>query len=162
MRKLSIILAVVGLVFVGCSSDKTTTAGDTTTTAGGAAAAAPVKLDGTTNNKGTKDAADGATLEIEQDSFYFNPTFIKSTPGAKITVNLKNDSSAPHTFTIDALNIDTEVKAGSSDTVEVTLPDSGATLFYCRFHQSKGMQGAFFFKDGDTVNAAAATTGGSY
>ena len=29
--------------------------------------------------------------------------------------------------------------------VSVTLPSSGNVVFYCRFHQAAGMQGAFYF-----------------
>ena len=34
----------------------------------------------------------------------------------------------------------------------------GAVRFYCRFHANMGMQGAFFFNEGDTV--VTGTTGG--
>jgi plastocyanin len=42
--------------------------------------------------------------------------------------------------------------------VDVTLPESGTVVFYCRFHRDRGMQGAFYFNEGDTV--AAGTGGG--
>lgn len=121
-----------------------------------------MKLSGNTTNKGTKDLT-GTEVEIEQDDFYFNPTFIKGgTPGATIQVTLKNEGSNPHTFTSAALGVDKEVAAGGTETVQVTLPQSGATEFHCRFHQqSNGMQGAFFFKDGDSLAATGGGSGGS-
>ena len=45
---------------------------------------------------------------------------------------------------------------GETKDVTITLPQSGATEFHCRFHQTtNGMQGSFFFKDGDTVAGGA-------
>jgi plastocyanin len=129
-----------------------------------------VKLTGNTTNKGTKDLS-GSEIEVEADDFYFSPTFIKGgAPGAKVTVKLKNEGKNPHTFTSAALGVDEQVNAGESKDLTITLPQSGATEFHCRFHQqSNGMQGAFFFKDGDSVAAAdgassssSPTSGGGY
>jgi hypothetical protein len=61
-----------------------------------------------------------------------------------------------HTFTIDGTNIDQQVNAGESKTVEVTLPENGSLRFYCRFHVSGGMQGAFVVS-GDTGTSANTT-----
>jgi plastocyanin len=142
MRKILILLGAVAVFVAGC---------------GGGGSSTAVKLSGTTTNKGTKDLA-GTDITLEQDDFYFNPTFIKGgTPGATITVHLKNDGQNPHTFTSTAFGIDQQVNAGETKDVQVTLPQSGATEFHCKFHQqSNGMQGAFFFKDGDTVAGAGA------
>jgi plastocyanin len=92
--------------------------------------------------------------------FAFNPTFLKGgTPGSTVTVHLKNTGANPHTFTSDAFDLDKTVAPGQSADVTITLPQSGATEYHCRFHQaSNGMQGAFFFNDGDTVGAAGAST----
>jgi len=151
MRKIIILLAVVAVFAAGCADDS-----DSGT---------PVKLTGNTTNKGTKDLT-GSEIEIQAADFYFSPTFIKGgTPGAKITVKLKNGGQNPHTFTSTALGVDERVNAGESKDVTITLPQNGATEFLCQFHQqSNGMQGAFFFQDGDTVGAqgdGAVTTSSS-
>ena len=147
MRKILILLGAVAVFVAGC---------------GGSSSSTPVKLSGSTTNKGTKDLT-GTEITIEQDDFYFSPTFIKGgTPGATVSVTLKNEGKNPHTFTSAALGVDKEVAAGGTDIVQITLPQSGATEFHCRFHQqSNGMQGAFFFKDGDTVSGAGAGAGSS-
>jgi len=144
MRKIIILLGALAVFAVGC--------GDS-----GGSSATPVKLSGSTTNKGTKDLS-GDSTEVEMDDFYFNPTFIKGgTPGSSVKLELKNDGKQAHTFTSAALGVDQTVAAGQSMEVTITLPQSGATEFHCRFHQqSNGMQGALFFKDGDAVSGAGA------
>lgn len=104
--------------------------------------APPVSLAGPTNDHGTKTAARG--LEVEADDFYFGPTFIKATAGQTFTVELKNEGKATHTFTSTALGIDEELQPGQKKTVTLTAPQTGNALFFCRFHQGQGMQGAVF------------------
>ena len=143
MRKILILAVSVTILTIACG--------------GNSGSSTPVKLSGTTTNKGTKDLS-GTSIDVEQDDFYFSPTFIKGgAPGSTVTVHLKNEGKQTHNFSIKALNIDETVSAGATKDVQVTLPQSGATAFFCKFHlQSNGMQGAFFFKDGDTVGAGAA------
>jgi plastocyanin len=151
MRKLALVTALSLSVVVGlaaCSSDSSDSSGSSgSSTTTKAAAKVPVSLCGTVNNTGTKDiSADGATakIEVEADNFYFNPTFIKAAPSQKVTVELKNEGTVAHTFTLDALNIDKEVQPGESAEVEVTAPANGDAPFFCRFHKDNGMQGALF------------------
>ena len=132
-----------------------------------AAAKRPVKLSGTVNVEGTKNVSkkSAATVATELDNFYFSPTFVKAKKGETITFELENESTAPHTFTSDALGVDEQVSPGDSAEVEITVPTTGkAFLFYCRFHQSSGMQGAVFTKAGAKVSTSAganANTSGS-
>lgn len=151
MRKIVILLAAAAVVVTGCGSDSSSTSSGN-----------PVNLPGSTTNKGTKDVS-GSSVELELDDFYFSPTFLKGgTPGSTITVHLKNAGKSPHTFTSTALGVDQTLSAGQTMDVQVTLPQSGATEFHCRFHQqSNGMQGAFFFKNGDAVGAAGAAPASS-
>jgi plastocyanin len=141
MRKILILLGAVAVFVAGC---------------GGGGSSTAVKLSGNTTNKGTKDLT-GSSIDLEQDDFYFNPTFIRGgTPGATITVHLKNEGKNQHTFTSASLGVDEVVDPDQTKDVTITLPQSGASEFHCRFHQqSNGMQGAFFFKDGDTVVGAS-------
>jgi plastocyanin len=150
MRKLLILAAVsamaVGLVGIGPASAKTSK---------------PVTLTGKVNNKGTKDISgkSTATLEVEADDYYFEPTFVKVKPGEKVTIELANEGSQPHTFTSSALSIDHQIAPGKSAKFTVTVPSSGeAFQFHCDFHESMGMQGAFFTKAGTKVSAASKTT----
>lgn len=121
----------------------------------------PVTLEGKVTNKGTKTVKNGK-VSIEADDFYFKSTFLKAKPGSTVTVSLKNDGKTQHTFTIDALGIDRALVPEQSATVTVTLPATGATNFYCRFHgpegSNQGMQGALFSKKGESVNTGSGAT----
>lgn len=130
----------------------------------------PVTLEGKLNNKGVKSVKKGK-ISVEEDDFYFEPTFAKSKPGSTVRVKLENEGDTQHTFTIPSQGIDTALDAGESATVDVTLPTDGALVFYCRFHgptaldpgaSNRGMQGAFFSKKGQSLStgggAAPATS----
>jgi plastocyanin len=111
----------------------------------------PVTIDGKVTVKGSKDISSKkfASLEIEADDFYFHPTFVKVRPGEKVTVTLKNDGSATHTFTSTGLSIDQQVSAGNSTKFTLTVPSNGTAFeFHCTFHGGMGMKGAFFTKSG--------------
>jgi plastocyanin len=128
----------------GSASSTATTAAATSAAATTAAAGtAPVSLPGKVNEHGSATVKDGASVEIELDDFYFGPTYLTGPAGAKLTVELSNEGQKNHTFTIDSAKIDQEIDPGKKATVQVTLPASGSLAFYCKFHVSGGMQGAF-------------------
>jgi plastocyanin len=150
MRKILVVVAVLGLLGTACGKDSSNTT---------AASDAPVALDGKVNDGKLGEVTSGA-ITIEQDDFYFNPAYTKAASGTEVEVMLKNEGSTKHTFTIDALKVDQEVDPGASVKVMVTLPAAGALEYYCRFHVGQGMHGAFYAKKGDTVSAGASTGGG--
>jgi plastocyanin len=116
----------------------------------------PVKLDGAVTNKGTK-TAKGGKITITTRDFFFKPTFIKAKAGEALTVTVKNNGNAPHTFTADDGAFDETLQPGDEVTVEVTIPTDGSPLvFHCDFHSGQGMQGAFFVKAG-TSSAGGST-----
>jgi len=117
-------------------------------------AKAPVQLTGTVNNKGTK-VAKGNKISIEADDVYFSPTFVKATPGATLTVSLKNEGKMEHTFTVPGQAVNVDLKPDAKATVTVTVPTDGALEFFCEFHGDQGMQGAVYTATGQTVANAA-------
>jgi plastocyanin len=124
-------------------------------TPAGAKTSKPVTVDGKVNVKGTKDISSkkSASIDIEADDYYFEPTFVKVQPGEKVTITLENEGNATHTFTSDSLNIDQSVAAGKKAKFTLTVPSDGtAFAFHCTFHQSMGMQGAFFTKAGGSAS----------
>jgi plastocyanin len=168
MRKIMLLLAVAGIVMAGCGSDKKTTtaasasSSSTSGSSSGSSAGAPVSLPGKTNTEGDgKGDATSGSISVELEDFYMNPTYIKATAGGKVKLSLKNTGGTAHTFTSSALGVDETLQPGASKDVEVTLPASGATEFHCRFHQSSGMQGAFFFNEGDTLAGGSGSGSGA-
>jgi plastocyanin len=120
----------------------------------------PVTLDGKVNNKGSKDISGkkAATLEVEADDYYFEPTFVKVQPGEKVRITLENEGKTTHTFTSDSLNIDQQVAAGKKAKFTVTVPSDGSAFqFHCTFHGSMGMQGAVYTKAGASVEKTSTT-----
>ena len=156
IRKILVVLAATTVLTVACGDDDDSgsqgTAADTEAEESGEEEVAepPVALEGEVNNKGTAEIT-GDEIEIEVDDFYFEPTFLKGTPGATVHVVLANEGDAAHTFTSDALGVNEEIAPGATAEVDVTLPMEGAVQFHCDFHDGMGMQGAFFFNEGDTV-----------
>jgi plastocyanin len=117
----------------------------------GAKSKAPVQLEGKVNNKGIGKISNGK-VEVEQDNFYFEKTFLKGTAGT-VTVKLENEGNTQHSFTIDDQDIDAVVQPGKAKTVTVKLTDGQPVSFYCKFHRSSGMQGALYTAAGGTTSS---------
>jgi plastocyanin len=111
-------------------------------------------------DKGTKDISSMSDVTIELDDNYFEPTFMKVKDGQKLSIELENEGSNQHTFTITGLNIDQTVDAGQKKEIEITFSGTSDIAFFCRFHGAGGMRGAFFFGSAPT-DAAAGSSGGT-
>jgi plastocyanin len=160
-KALAIGLAVVAgsWALTGCGSSKSSTSSGTGADTGGA----PVTLNGSVNSHGSKDLSgkSSASLQLEADDFYFAPTFLKAKAGEKITIELHNEGKATHTFTTSDGSVDQTLTPGSKATVTVTAPSSGVLTYYCRFHQSRGMQGGVYLHQGDTAGPMSSSGSGS-
>ena len=165
--RLVVVLAVLGLAAAACAKSTTPGAAGSSTPAA-SSSGAPVALSGKVTDKGIKDlTAMGSTvkftLEADNDGgdFYFSPTFLKVVPGSKITLELENEGSTEHNFTIKALGIDQDLEKGEKKTVTVTMPSDGALNFYCEYHHNLGMQGAFFSTAGQALVPAPSSSAAS-
>jgi plastocyanin len=120
----------------------------------------PVKIPGKVTVTGTGTATGGA-ITLEQRDFAFSPTFVKVPAGTtSLAVTVKNTGQAQHTFTVPKAGIDHVLNPG--DTFQTTVPISGGgVLFYCRFHKSQGMQGAFYTKKGAKISATGSAKSSS-
>jgi plastocyanin len=112
------------------------------------------------NNHGEADVAGDTSLEFEIDDFYFEPTVLEGEAGQSVTLEMFNEGEAQHTFTVDALRIDETLAPDARMSVEVTLPESGALMFYCRFHEGQGMLGALSVGGDLTIRGGANVGGG--
>jgi plastocyanin len=92
------------------------------------------------NDHGSKNVSGEA--EVELDDFYFEPTVLRGKPGSQVTLELRNEGSTEHNFSIDSQSIDKDVEGGEDAKVTVTFPKSGQLSFYCKYHKGMGMAGA--------------------
>lgn len=146
MRRLAVIVLLAAVMLSACGggggATGTKKAGGTTSPQAATPAPPPVTLPGTVNNKGTR--AGGDDVEIKAEDFFFEPTFVRGEPGKAVIVTVKNEGKIQHTFTIDGIGVDEVISPLDRKEIRVTLPPRGNLNYYCRFHRSQGMQGAFF------------------
>jgi plastocyanin len=142
------LVLAVGLVAGACSkSNNTSSSGGSTTPASSPSETesegGQITINGdNANDHGTKDVSGMDEASVELDDFYFEPTIIKGTPGQQIQLELENEGSALHNFTLSEQSIDQDVQPDGKETVTVTLPQSGQLEFFCKYHKGSGMVGA--------------------
>jgi len=97
------------------------------------------------NDHGTQDATGKTTFEIKADNdssgYYFNPTILQGSAGQSITLEIKNDGSVQHNFSITSMNVNVTIQPGASQEVKVTFPQTGTVEYFCSFHHALGMAG---------------------
>jgi plastocyanin len=101
----------------------------------------------TFSDRGTKDVKGKGALDLEADNYYFEPTFLRGTPGQKLKLEIENDSGTLHNFSIPEQNIDVDIPRKGKVVVEVTFPSSGAVRYFCKFHSARGMNGELLAGD---------------
>lgn len=94
------------------------------------------------NLHGIARVPDGGSVEMEMDEDYFEPSVLRGRPGATVTIELHNEGTRPHNFTVPGQGIDLHCGVRARDEVEVVFPRSGVLLFSCRYTATSGMRGA--------------------
>ena len=100
------------------------------------------------SDHGTKDVKGQTEVDLEADDYYFAPTFLRGTPGQKLTLEVENESGTLHNLSIPDQQIDKDIPPKGKVNVEVTFPPSGVVRFFCKFHRSLGMNGALLSGNG--------------
>ena len=128
---------------------------------GGGSSSSTKKLgDVTVNEHGTKDVTGATSVALEADSYYFEPTYLKGTPGQKLKITVTNSTSGTlHNFSVPALQIDKDIQAKASADADVTFPQSGVLLFLCKYHTGSGMNGELLVGNATPQAASAAAPG---
>jgi plastocyanin len=148
LRLFALVLAL-GLAAAACSSNKSSSSAGTTPPTTPSQQPSEEESSGTlmidgqqANDHGTKDVSGQTEVSIEMDDeFYFEPTVLTGTAGQKLTIELENEGSFPHNFTLEDQSITKDVQPDQKDTVTVTFPQSGVLPFFCHFHKGRGMIG---------------------
>lgn len=99
-----------------------------------------------TGDDGAGQAAAPVTVKLGE--FFFQPGELQASPGQTLTVEVENEGSAAHTFTIDELGVDQVLPPGETGTVLVTTQEEGTLRMYCRFHERQAMEGALKVGEG--------------
>jgi plastocyanin len=143
-----LLIALLVVAMVACGGDDEPAAEDAPATEaqqapeeeGGKGA---ITIDGQeANDHGEEDVTGVATVEMEADDFYFEPTILTGDAGQKVTLHVTNEGDSPHNFSITDQDIDENLDPGDDVDVKVTFPESGTVVFFCSFHQGGGMLGA--------------------
>ena len=134
--------AVALIMLAACSSSSSTAA----QTSGSSSSSGKITIGSDqANDHGTEDATGKATFEIEATNdtsgYFFKPTILQGSGGQSITLEIKNDGSVPHNFSITSMNVNVTVQPGASQEVKVTFPQTGTVEYFCRFHHALGMAG---------------------
>lgn len=94
-----------------------------------------------TGNEEETDGEVAVALEVSAVDNSFDPSTLSAAAGSEVTVEVTNDGSNPHTFTIDDLEVDTgSIAGGGSASATFTMPDSSVD-FYCAIHGESTMSG---------------------
>ena len=80
------------------------------------------------------------------------PCCVGRTPGQKLKVEIENESSTLHSFTIPEQNLDMDIPPKGKAVVAVTFPPSGVVRFFCKFHSALGMEGELLTGDSTPRN----------
>ena len=98
---------------------------------------------------GTVDVRGQAELAMEAGAFYFEPTFLRGAPGQRLTLTIRTeDNQNRHSFTLPG-QVDRDIPPGGAERIEITFPESGVALFFCKFHQDQGMRGELLVGDAE-------------
>jgi plastocyanin len=145
-RVLSVCCVVLMLGTACSKSSNNATSKRSPSSSGSAASSSCGGLSGLSGitDKGTK-AFSGNSVELEADNdngkYYFEPSCAKA--NGTVDVTIKNVGDTEHNFSISSMGISKNIEKGGSVTVSVKLPASGTLPFFCKYHKSLGMQGAF-------------------
>lgn len=170
MKRLSVAIAVL-LLLAACSRpepvDTTATNSPSPTPEPSPSPTVPVALEGPVNFLSSVDlTGQGSSVSVDMtvSESGFDPTFVKVSPLAQVTVNLTNSGEQDRTFTIDSLGVDMSLPVGPLDTFSIAavpsvsttfqLPGDGVVNFYDKNGRGDGLQGAFFFQEGDVAGPA--------
>jgi plastocyanin len=96
------------------------------------------------NDHGTEDVTGMSTFELaanNDNGFYFSPTVLTGSASQSIKLEIKNEGTTEHNFTIESLGVNVNIDPGATQEVTVSFPATGTVEFFCSFHRSQGMAG---------------------
>ncbi|HYZ46886.1 MAG TPA: cupredoxin domain-containing protein, partial [Actinomycetota bacterium] len=74
----------------------------------------------------------GGTVTLSAANFAFEPTSLSAAVGD--TIELTNEDDAAHNFTAEEADLDEDIDAGSSTSIDLSDVEPGSYDFLCKFH----------------------------
>jgi plastocyanin len=136
--KLILVLTAVLVVVAACSSDE----------GGGGGAAEPADAEttdtesgGAYGGEGETESGDGAAagggdVALTATGNAWSPATISLTAGSAASVTVENADGVLHSFTFEDAQVDQDVEAGQTATIDITAPAAGEYTFVCKYHSS--------------------------
>ncbi len=78
----------------------------------------------------------GSGSSITIKGFAFQPNSLSGSAGQTLTIAISNGDPVEHSFTLDDGSLSKDIEAGGSESVSVTLPDSGTVGWHCKYHST--------------------------
>ncbi len=142
MGKRTFVLLILAMALVGAACGDNSPETETPGASGSEGATQTTIGSEAANDHGSQDVSGMDEVSLEVDDFYFEPTLLTGTAGQQLTIELDNEGTVEHNFSLDEQSISQDIEAGEDASVSVTLPDSGQLVFYCKYHRGQGMVGA--------------------
>src|SRR5436190_10695894 len=105
---LSSVMVAALVMLAACSSSSSTASVASGSSSSSSAGKIAIGSD-QANDHGTEDATGKSTFEIEaandSSGYFFKPTILQGSGGQSITLEIKNDGSVPHNFSITSMNV---------------------------------------------------------
>ena len=126
---IAVLVGVLALTAAGCGG------GDDGGGSGGASATTTAP-DTTSAPETTAAAAGGGDNEIKlvAQGLKFDKASLDLTAGSSYTVEVDNQDSVEHNFTLEAANADQDVEGNEDAKVTFTAPAAGSYEFHCKYH----------------------------
>src|SRR6188474_1510401 len=139
------VAAVALIALAACSSSSSTASPASGTSSSSSSSSSSGKItigSDQANDHGTEDATGKTTFEIDASNdssgYFFKPTILQGSGGQSITLEIKNEGSVPHNFSITSMNVNVTIQPGASQEVKVTFPQTGTVEYFCSFHHALG------------------------
>jgi plastocyanin len=89
----------------------------------------------------SEDSSGSAAQQVGIIDFAYEPSEINAAVGQELTLELTNNGTFPHTFTIDGVVDSREIAPGETMTISFTPSETGGLTFFCTVHGAAKMSG---------------------
>jgi plastocyanin len=99
---------------------------------------------------GLRDVRGKSSQDVDVGDFYFKGTFLRGTSGQKLRLRIQNVARVPHNVSLPSQQVDRDIPPGRQRVeVDITLPESGALRFFCKYHAAQGMNAQLLVDDAE-------------